>query len=347
MAKSSIPDRIIFQNYKVQRDFILEAKLKLNLSWREIAKITSVNQRTLIDWSRKDLKMSYNAAIILSKKSNLKLPQNTKRQKWSEHLMRISKKGGLVNLRQNKNIGGDAKYRKEMWQKWWDKSGKYKKYKIFERKKIHIPKKDDRLAEFVGIMMGDGGVAPYHISITLNSETDKLYAKFVEQLITKLFGVKPKIYKDLYSKALDIVVQRKSLVEFCQKIGLKIGNKIKQGLDIPKWILNNTEFTKNCIKGLVDTDGSVFIHSYKIKNRKYLYPKISFTSASQNLIKSVHMALIKLGFNARISKSGKDVLIENKEDVGKYFQIVGSSNDKHWVKYNNWKVAGAVNGTVC
>lgn len=347
MVKSLISDRIIFSNFEIQRNFILKVKSKLDLSWQEMAKIANIHQRTLRDWSRRNLNMSYSAAVNFSKKSGVKLPKNTKRKKWIYHLRSISKKGGLENLKQNKSIGGNVKYRKEMWQRWWSECGQYKNYKILKLKKINIPKKDRELAEFVGIMMGDGGVAPYHISITLNSETDKSYAIFVKRLITKLFGVKPKIYKDPHVKALDIVVHRKSLVEFCKNIGLKIGNKIKQGLDIPGWILSNTEFTKSCIKGLVDTDGSLFIHSYKVKDKVYFYPKLSFTSASQSLIKSVRKALIKLGFNARISKSGKDVLIESKGDVGKYLQIIGSSNEKFWLKYNKWKVAGVVNGTVC
>lgn len=347
MANSLISDRIIFQDHKTQANFILDTKSKLGFSWQNMAKIAKVHQRTLRDWVRKDLKMPYNVAVIFSKKSGLKLPKNIRRQKWINHLKSISQKGGLENLKQNKNIGGNLEYREKMWQKWWNESGQYKKYKIFERKKIRTPKQDPELAEFVGIMIGDGGVAPYHISITLNSETDRLYIKFVKRLIMRLFAVKPKTYKDPDSKALDIVVQRKSLVEFCQKIGLKTGNKIKQGLDIPEWILDNAEFTKNCIRGLVDTDGSLFVHSYIVKNKTYSYPKISFTSASSNLIKSVYKALIKLGFNARINKSGKDIIIENKEDIGKYLRIIGTSNEKHRIKYNKWKVAGAVNGTVC
>lgn len=347
MARSYISDRIVFKNYKTQWSFILGVKDKLNLSWQKMAEIAGVHNRTLRDWSRKDLKMPYDVAIDFSKRSGIGLPQNIKHQKWTEHLKSISKKGGIENLRQNKSIGGNTEYREKRWRNWWDESGKHKKYKIFERKKINTPMQDKVLAEFVGIMLGDGGVAPYHISITLNSNTDRDYVKFVNKLIFKLFKIKPKNYKDRNSKALNIVVHRKSLIEFCQKIGLKIGNKIKQGLNIPRWILDDDELTKSCIRGLIDTDDSLFIHSYKVRSRTYSYPKISFTSMSPDLIKTVYQSLIKLRFNVRISKSGKDVLIENMAHIAQYLKTIGSNNEKFWIKYNNWKVAGAVNGTVC
>lgn len=347
MAKSLIPDRIAFKKFSEQHKFILEAKLILGFSWQELAKIVDINERTLKDWSRKNLRMSYQAAITISQKSKLKLPKNTWRINWQKYLESISKKGGKENFRKNKIIGGDAKKRQEKWQEWWNKTGQYRKNKILSKSEIKIPKFNNELAEFVGIMMGDGGVAPYHISITLNSETDKIYVKFIEKLIKKLFGTKPKKYKKNNSKAIDIIVQRKALVEFCQKIGLRIGNKLKQGLDFPDWILKNPNFTKSCIRGLFDTDGSIFIHKYKIKNKIYFYPKISFTSASKNLIKSMSRALIKLGFNVRISKSSKDIIIEDQKHVKKYLKTIGSHNQKYWIKYNHWKVAGAVNGTVC
>jgi hypothetical protein len=347
MAKSYISDRIIFKNYKTQWSFILGVKDKLNLSWQEMAKIAGVHNRTLRDWARKDLKMPYSVAIDFSIRSGIKLPKNIKHQKWTDHLKSISKKGGIENLRQNKNIGGNKEYREKRWRNWWGEFGKHKKYKIFERKNINTPKQGKMLAEFVGIMLGDGGVAPYHISITLNADTDKDFVKFVNLLIFKLFKIRPKNYRDRNSKALDIIVHRKSLVEFCQKIGLKIGNKIKQGLNIPKWILDDSELIKSCIRGLIDTDGSLFIHSYKVRGKIYSYPKISFTSVSPDLIKTVHQSLIKLGFNVRISRSGKDVFIENMAHVAKYFEIFGSNNEKHWVKYKNWKVAPNGKAAVC
>ncbi|MFH1785250.1 MAG: hypothetical protein ABH842_02390 [Candidatus Micrarchaeota archaeon] len=64
---------------------------------------------------------------------------------------------------------------------------------------------DEELAEFVGILLGDGNIGiykstvngriktQYRIKITLNSVKDKEYSKYVASLIKIIFGKDPKI----------------------------------------------------------------------------------------------------------------------------------------------------------
>ena len=126
-----------------------------------------------------------------------------------------------------------------------------------------------------------------------------------------------------------------------------MGNKVVHQVDIPEWIKNNKAFSRECIRGLFDTDGCFFVHNYVSKGRKYSYLKIAFTSASLPLLSSVAKTLINFGFNVRITKNHKDVRIEDSKYVLKYIREIGSHNQKHLDKIKKWKVAGAVNGTVC
>ncbi len=201
---------------------------------------------------------------------------------------------------------------------------------------IRIPKKDNFLASFTGIMLGDGGVAPYHIHITLSNKEVK-YKNYIVKLIKHLFRIDPKIHKLKYANAIDIVVQRKQLVDFCQSIGLVLGNKVKQQIDVPIWIKENKEFSKECLRGLIDTDGCFYTNTYFSNGKKYKYLKIAFTSASKPLISSVLNTLNEFGYKARITKDKKDVRIENSEHVLKYIQEIGTNNDKHLQKINDWK----------
>lgn len=320
----------------------------MNWTWVQFAEFAGVSDRSVRDWANGELKMPYDIAIKLSKKCRITLPKNIKVQTWKEHMNSISYKGGKSNFEKNREVGGNKDYRKEKWNRWWLETGINKNYKILQAKKIKVPDKSMELAEFVGIMMGDGGVAPYHISITLNSETDLRYSNYVSGLITGLFKVKPKVYKDKVCKALDLVVQRKELVMFCQQIGLKLGNKLKQNLDIPDWLRKNDGYCKMCIRGLVDTDGSVFNHSYVVGGKRYNYPKISFCSKSTALINSVFSILNKFGFRARIAKSGSEIWLDNQADVQKYFKVIGTSNPKHLDKIKKvWRDARAVIRTDC
>ena len=60
------------------------------------------------------------------------------------------------------------------------------------------------LAEFMGIMLGDGFIKSNEtqLGITLNSETDYLYAKYVSKLIKALFNLKPSIIQNVKYKYL-------------------------------------------------------------------------------------------------------------------------------------------------
>ena len=56
------------------------------------------------------------------------------------------------------------------------------------------------------------------------------------------------------------------LINFLEDKGFKPGNKIKNKLRIPSWIKNNRKFLKACLRGLYDTDGSV----YKLTGQEFL-----------------------------------------------------------------------------
>ena len=182
-------------------------------------------------------------------------------------------------------------------------------------------------------MLGDGGITNTQISITLNRETDYDYIFYVKNLIKKLFDVEPGLRDDKKSLAKNIVVSRVELVDFCKMIGLKIGNKVKQEVDMPRWIKQNRKFMIACVRGLVDTDGSIFEHKYRVAGKLYRYKKMDFASSSWPLLSSVYVALKKLGLKPRITRDKKKIRLESVEDVKKYFSIIGSSNPKHLKRY--------------
>lgn len=76
----------------------------------------------------------------------------------------------------NKIIGGDEIKRKKAWAKWWENEGRFKEQIILKKKRIEIPPKSIKLAEFVGVMMGDGGISEYHTTVTLHSKDDLKYS---------------------------------------------------------------------------------------------------------------------------------------------------------------------------
>jgi intein/homing endonuclease len=331
MAESLQSDRIQFEKMSEQIQFLESAKTKIRYSAKEMASFLGVHPRTLRDWLKGVRSMSYLSAKALSSKTGIKIPANAKIIQWNEHLKKIAKLGGIASYAKEGSFG-DPEKRKMAWKKWWKKDGQFQSRDILLPKDIFLPQKNEKLAEFVGIMMGDGGVSKYHISITLNSKTDKEYSIFVCKLIKSLFRTTPTKHKRKDSLAMDIVVNRTKLSIFCKNIGLKVGNKLKQGLDIPNWIKENEDYKKACVRGLIDTDGSFYKHSYMVKGKRYDYIKIGFSSRSPQLIDSVQKILEKLCINAKINYNSSEVKIESQKGVRQYLRIIGTNNPKHRAK---------------
>jgi len=332
MAKMLISKRAIFPEQK-QRKFILGAKKKLNLTWNQLAKMLNISTRNLIDWKNEKFSISLDAVKIISKKINIKVPRDIQIREPFWYVTKGARKGGLAVYKKYGRIGGDPEKRKKKWYEWWKQEGRFKPHPIINVSlPIKKPKESENLAEFFGIIIGDGGISKYQLVITLHKIDDLEYSKFVNNLIKKLFGIVPDIYYRQSYSVINITISRIKLVKFCVKMGLKIGNKIQQGIDIPKWIKNNNQYKIACLKGLIDTDGSVIIHKYKSRGKYYTYKKIGFTSRSPYLLKSVSTILNDLNIRHRFMKK-YDIRIEAQKDVERYFKIVGTHNPKHLKRY--------------
>lgn len=348
MAKTIISKRLKFKYRGSQKLFILKAMKSLNFNILETATLLGIHRRTLSDWMNEKFNMSYDAVKLLSFKAKISFPKQVKTINWTDHLEKIAKSGGIERYRKYGKVSLSEDKRQKAWKEWWEKEGRFRKPIFSERKKIKKPAKNARLSEFVGIMIGDGGMVKYHITVTLNSRDDYEYSNFVKSLITELFGVKPKVYIRKKSSALDIVVHRAELVDFLKSMGLKSGNKLKQNLNIPPWIKKDKKFKISCIRGLTDTDGSVFSHCYTSKGKRYCYTKVNFTSLSPRLLKSVYDILKELNIKSKIRKHNNEIVIENRENVLRYMEIVGTHNPKHKKKFNVlWRVAPNGKAAVC
>lgn len=335
MPKLFTGKRVIFPPEKQQK-FIQDGLAKLRLSRLSLARFLDVSPRTIFDWQREKFSMPLSAVRRLSHKAGMEIPDGVDVRKRFWYALKGAKAGGLAAYKKYGVVGGDTERRKRKWREWWERRGKFNPPSpITIPRPIKKPNKSTDLAEFVGIVMGDGGISRWQLTITLHDTDDKEYGCFVAKLIKKLFGVAPSIYHYPKSSVNDIVVSRIALVKFCtEELGLKAGNKIKQQVDIPTWVKRNRKFKVACLRGLVDTDGSVFIHRYKVNGKSYSYKKLAFTSLSKPLRLSVCRILRGIGLNPRLSRE-KDVRIDSVKDMQEYFRVVGSHNPKHLRRYLN------------
>ena len=199
------------------------------------------------------------------------------------------------------------------------------------RTDLSIPKHlSNELAEFIGIMLGDGKLSHFQVLVTLGNK-ELHYANYVCDLMKGLFLVRPKIstratgYHDVYIGSV-------LLTRWLMSQGL-VTNKVKYQVDIPKWIFSKKEYMEMCLRGFFDTDGSV----YKLRHGV----QISFTNYSLPLLISLQSMLFRLGYSASRVSSHK-VYLTKKDDLERFFREIQPQNSKHCLRYKKISVGTQV-----
>lgn len=330
MSESLIGKRAHFPPGK-QRMFL--TSLRSVLPIQQIAVLGECSERTVRDWQREKFHMPLQVARLLSKQSNVPIPNHEVVAAYA-HATQAGVRGYQATLKKYGNIPQDESERGRAWQNWWETKGKHAPNHILEAKSFTKPERTVELAECIGILMGDGGISPYQVVVSLNHIDDLEYSNYVVRLMETLFGIRPKVYHREDKSVLNITISRTRLVDHLHTLGLPIGNKISQGLDMPLWIRENKKLTIACIRGLVDTDGCVFTHRYRSKGGWYSYKKLSFTSASEPLLSSVYESLRDLGMSPRFTRT-RDVRLDSTTDMERYFRLVGTHNPKHLRRFRS------------
>ncbi len=205
------------------------------------------------------------------------------------------------------------------------------------RKEIRHPKKSKELAEFMGIVFGDGGINnDWQLTVTVNSEADRDYSEYVMRLGRELFNIDATAQKRVGKNALVLRFSSTNLVDFLVGMGAVRGNKVRQQIDTPVWIQDNEELERAFVRGLVDTDGCLFVHKHNVSGRSYSNIGFCFASYSKRLITSMAGILQKNGIHPYYARQMKCVYMYSKKAIQSYLSIFGTSNMRISSKYQEW-----------
>jgi hypothetical protein len=155
------------------------------------------------------------------------------------------------------------------------------------------------LAYIVGVALGDGNLSCPNRRVTrLRITCDIKYPQIIAEVITNLQEIFPKnkvsIVKDKKGECIDISVYSNNL-NYLMPWQADMGSKMVQQAHVPKWIMNDEQYIKSALKGLVQTDGSIYLdRGYKMVN---------FTNVVKPLIEDVMNMMQLLGFKPRLSKT--------------------------------------------
>lgn len=197
------------------------------------------------------------------------------------------------------------------------------------RKVFTLPKHSSQLAEFFGILLGDGSLSSYQGRVTLHNLEDQ-YVEYTKNLYEKLFFSNITIIS--YRNILELIFSGKNIVEFLSKNGLVIGNKIKNRSSIPEWVMKRRSYIIFLLRGLFDTDGSVYCDTHLIKNKIYKNICLSYTIYSEPLRMDVINCLKKLSFSPALGTKNR-VALRSRTEVLQFFNIVKPANQKHLERF--------------
>lgn len=325
--------RIKFKKH-LQIKFLNNVRKELRVNkWSKLARILEVHPRCVSDWKRGKYTLPENIfkKCIKYIKGKVEIPSyKVLPDFWSTK--KAARKAGRVIV---EKYGGPPLWVCRQGGLAFSKKRKlhpelYQYCHIGQRKDIAMPSESPELAEFFGIVLGDGGITDKQVIISLHKENDKDYASFICRLIKKLFKFRPSIYSyhtSAHENNITVTVSSKNLVEFLLSRGLKKESKIKYQICVPDWISNNIELSKSCLRGLIDTDGGVYSHRHASHGYKHFNIGLAFSNKSIPLLVFTKNILISLDFSARIGK--RNVNLYREAEVNRYAKEIGFSNPYH------------------
>lgn len=296
------------------------------VSWLTIARDVRVSIRTVTSWRRQETMMPMEIAKRWKRELGVALPNHSVID-LDEKRKEASSLGGRARQVLYGNLGtpeGRSRGGLRSWQ-----THKKNPSSPFIARGILHPKRSIRLAELVGAVLGDGSLTEYQLILYSNLITDRTYSDFLYDLIIELFGITPSMTHDSSQGVTRVICSSKNIVDYLQSIGLGLGNKTKRQASVPLWVLKNRSYATACTRGLIDTDGCVYL-GHRIKEQDYASLCVAFTNASEPLLDFVFETWESLGFHP--TRHGRSVRLRRREEVLRYAEIVGFSNPKHMLK---------------
>lgn len=189
------------------------------------------------------------------------------------------------------------------------------------------------LAEFIGILAGDGHVSftkrRYQIRITGSADEKEYLKEHVSPLLRNLFNLDCLLLKRKGKKAYALSVSSKGLVTFLRGIGYF---KHTVCIQIPPWLEEDTGLMRSFLRGIFDTDGCIFCSQ---KPGVPHYPTIELTTICQELAQKIAASLKDQGFRVGSVRGYKyrhsnnlsfKVSLYGKENLRKWNATIGFSN---------------------
>lgn len=180
----------------------------------------------------------------------------------------------------------------------------------------------NNLAYIVGIALGDGNLScPNGRATRLRITCDTKYPTMIQEITNTLEALFPnnKVSHVVRNdNCIDISVYS-NMLNACMPWKVGGGSKSDQHAHVPAWIMTKNEYMKSCVKGLIQTDGSIY------NDREYTM--VNFNNITKELVDDVFTIMTTLGYTPKkyqtIQKNGNlKHVVRLSTDVKKFITDV-------------------------
>ncbi|MBT3866165.1 hypothetical protein HOF78_03655 [Candidatus Woesearchaeota archaeon] len=198
--------------------------------------------------------------------------------------------------------------------------------------------------ELYGALLGDGWIGryinkkkdkeyPYYLlGISGDSRLDKDYFDFLSHTIGKLFGIHPTIRKKKLENTIELRAYNEKIVKYLNsELNFPIGKKGE--FKIKREINNEWGKVKHVIRGIFDTDGSIYFDKTPVGRP---YPTISISITSRPALKQIRDNLLKQGFKVQNRKDRPEIKLKGRKQLEKWMKEIGCRNNRHFSKYKKF-----------
>jgi hypothetical protein len=189
--------------------------------------------------------------------------------------------------------------------------------------------------ELIGALIGDGHISTkcgkYIVGFTGNKVTDREYFEHLERLIFVSWGKRVKV--KITQTAVRIKFDSKQIVErLTNFFGIPANEGKGQKAVVPPQVCSDWALARNAIRGLFDTDGSIFVSD---KRGSPKYPSIELTTTSNALARQIRLLLSMRGFcvaniwgycSKRSRLTAYKVPLNGRQNLKKWLKEIGFSN---------------------
>ena len=150
------------------------------------------------------------------------------------------------------------------------------------------------LANIVGLALGDGNLSnPNGRATRLRITCDLRYKGLLSRITSAIQSLLPKNKVSIVNRPGENCVDLSCYSNKWENwLGWKVGkgSKFRQQVSIPAWIQNNRDFTIPCLRGLIESDGCIYLDRG--------YRMVNFTTMIPKLANDVFALITQLGFKA-------------------------------------------------